>query len=297
MLPQLTKHPDGTLEITLELLWPDIEVAYESIISRLIDEIEVTGFRKGKAPQDLAEKQISESRVYEETLKQIVPHAYQDAVKNLNLTPIISPRIELLEASKGKNWKLKITTCDKPIIQLNNYQDAVQKVSREKKPSVWVPGKKADEKDQQPQIGEVLNALYESVKVVLPGILIDQETDRLLSQTFDELKKLGLTVEQYLQAQGKTSESLRAEYREQAKKNLTLEFALEEIADKENISVETFEIDKLISEAKTPTEKEALTKNRYYISSLLRRQKTLTKLTAPSVIVAKNSPISTSSRA
>lgn len=293
MVPQLTKHPDGTLEIIVELLWPDIQTTYENIINRLIEEIEVSGFRKGKAPRELAEKQINASRAYEETLKQVVPHAYQEAIKNLNLTPILSPQVELLEASKGKNWKLKITTCERPVIQLNNYRDAVQKVSVQKKSSVWVPGKKEDEKGQEPRIGEILNALYAEVKVVLPGILIDQETNRLLSQSFDELKKLGLTVEQYLQAQGKTSETLRSDYREQAKKNLTLEFALEEIANKENISIEPAEVDKLINEVKTPAEKEALTKNRYYVSSLLRRQKTLTKLTTPSVIVAKNSPIST----
>ncbi len=294
MLPQLTKRADSSLEIVIELLWPDIASTYENIITKLCEEIEISGFRKGKAPRDLAEKQIVNTRIYEETLKQIVPQAYQDAIKKLEIIPIISPRVELLEASKGKNWKLKITTCEKPQIDLNNYQAAVQKVYTDKKSQVWIPGKKDEAKDREPTIGEVLEALYKEVKVTLPSILVDQETNRLLSQSFDELKRLGLTVEQYLEAQGKTSESLRSEYREQAVKNLILEFALEEIADKEQVSVEQSEVDKVISDAKTPAEKDTLTKNRYYLSSLLRRQKTLAKLTKPSVIVAKNSPIITS---
>lgn len=297
MKPEYTKLPDGTIEILLELPWSSVAATYEKIVTQLLQEIEVPGFRKGKAPRELAEKQISESRVYEETLKQIVPHSYAETVKTLNLVPIISPKVELVEATKGKNWKLKITTAEKPDITLNNYQNAVDEVKKAKQTQLWVPGKTEETQKNEPTVGELLNALYKEVKVTLPRILIEQETNRMLSQLFDELQKLGLTVEQYLQAQGKTSEGLRSEYEENARKNLTLEFALEEIADKEKVSVEPPEVDKLIAEAKTQVEKESLSKNRYYVSSLLRRQKTLTKLSTPSVIVANNSSISTQSKA
>jgi FKBP-type peptidyl-prolyl cis-trans isomerase (trigger factor) len=84
-----------------------------------------------------------------------------------------------------------------------------------------------------------------------------------------------MSVEQYLSSTGRTNESVRKEYAEQAKRTLTLEFTLEEIADKEGILVSDDDIDTVIKTAKTEEEKKSLEAQRYYIASVLRRQKTL----------------------
>ena len=106
-------------------------------------------------------------------------------------------------------------------------------------------------------------------------MLVEHEVNRLLSDLIDQTKKLGLTVEQYLASSGRTAETIRHEYEEQAKRTLTLEFSLEEIADKEGILVSDDDIAKVIQTAKTDEEKKALESQRYYLASVLRRQKTL----------------------
>ncbi len=91
----------------------------------------------------------------------------------------------------------------------------------------------------------------------------------------DEIKKLGLTLEQYLVSSGKIAETLRQEYAQKASAELTMEFALEEVANKEKISVEEADIEKFLKEITDQKTKDALEKNRYLAASLIRRQKTL----------------------
>ena len=118
-------------------------------------------------------------------------------------------------------------------------------------------------------------AVYGAMTVTLPSLLIEHEVNRLLSELIDQTKKLGLTVEQYLASTQRTSETIKKEYEEQARRTLALEFGLEEIADKEGVLVSDDDIEAVIKTGKTDEEKEALTKQKYYLASVLRRQKTL----------------------
>ena len=113
------------------------------------------------------------------------------------------------------------------------------------------------------------------VEVELSDLLISEEANRLLANLVDQTQKLGLTVEQYLISKGKTSEQLRAEYAKQAAKNLSIEFALVEIADKENITVTPEDLEKIIAKVEKPEEREKLKQDSYYLAHLLRQQKTL----------------------
>jgi trigger factor len=101
-----------------------------------------------------------------------------------------------------------------------------------------------------------------------------------LSELVDQTKKLGLTVEQYLASTNKTAESVKADFTDIATKNLSFEFSLEAIADAEKIAVTDEEVDKVFSSAKSPEERKNLENQRYYLTSLIRRQKTLDKLMA-----------------
>ncbi len=285
MTTAIKKLPGNTIELILTVSWSEIQTSYNSIFEQLIKEIELPGFRKGKVPREMAAKQIKKTSVYEEVLKNIVPKLYADAVKQEQIKPIISPKIEVIQAEENKDWQLKILTCEEPTIDLGSYQKAIQDLKAAKTRKIWVPGqKKEDQKPQEPNLDEILEVLAKEIKVEFSPLMLDQETNRLLSNLVNELQKLGMTVEQYLQAQGKTADQLKNDYAQQANKTLALEFALEKIADKENVIVSDQEINDIISKAKTPEEKQQLEKQRYYLGSLLRRQKTISQLLHPSLV-------------
>ena len=97
--------------------------------------------------------------------------------------------------------------------------------------------------------------MLDSITVQIPGILVDNETDRLLSQTLEDVKKLGLTLDQYLSSTGKNPQILREDYKKKAENDIKLEFALIKIAEEEKITVEEKEIQEAINASKSEEER------------------------------------------
>ncbi len=284
MTTALQKHSDGTIELTITIPWPDVAKTYDHVVDEMVANAELPGFRKGKAPRAKVEEKLDKTKVYEEVLKHLIPDVYGKTVAEHKLRPIVTPKIELKEATENKDWIIRAITCEKPTVTLGEYKKAIQDVKASKAKKIWVPGKdlpaqagepKEKPEDRKPTLDELLKALFDNVKVSLPAMLLEHEVNRLLSDLIDQTKKLGLTVEQYLASTQRTVESVRKEYEEQSRRTLTLEFSLEEVADKEGILVSDDDIDAVIKTAKTDEEKAALEKQRYYLAQVLRRQKTL----------------------
>ena len=273
----MQKLSDGTIELTITIPWTDVAKTYEDAVVHMVSEAELPGFRKGKAPRDLVEKSLDKTKVYEEALKTLIPKSYNDAITQQKVKPIVNPKIELKDATENKDWVFRALTAERPTVTLGEYKKAIQELKASKTQKIWKPGEAPEEKDKEtkPTLDEVLMALYKNVMTTLPAILVEHEVNRLLSELIDQTKKLGLTVEQYLASTQRTSEGIKKEYEEQAKRTLTLEFALEAIADVEGILVSDDDIDAVIKTGKTDEEKEALKAQRYYLASVLRRQKTL----------------------
>ncbi|MBI5018657.1 hypothetical protein HZB58_00030 [Candidatus Gottesmanbacteria bacterium] len=282
MTSSIHKTDDATIELTITIPWKDIQDMYEVVVTETASATEVAGFRKGKAPKQIVEENIDKTKAYEETIKRLVPKAYTEAVTEQKIAPIMMPQIELKSAEEGKDWVVTARTCERPVVTLKDYKKAVAELKASKTPKIIVPGKDApaDEKAKGPSVDEVLDAILLSVEAKLPEILLEHEVTHQLSQLVDQTKKLGLTVEQYLASTGKNAEGIRADYKAQAAKNLTLEFGLEAIADKENVTVSDEEVNKLLATAKSDEERKALEGQRYYLTSLIRRQKTLDGLMA-----------------
>lgn len=284
MKTDIKRLSDGTIELTITIPWEEVAKTYEQVVSDIVQHAELAGFRKGKAPKKLVEEKLNKGETYEEVLKKIIPDVYGRAVREQKLHPVVTPKIELKEATEKKDWVIRALTAEKPDILLGEYKKAIADLKASKHKKIWLPGEKAakEEKpeEQKPTLEELLTTLAKSVNVTIPALLIEHEVNRLLSDLIDQTKKLGLTVEQYLSSTGRTGESVRREYEEQAKRTLTLEFALEKIADGEGIFVSDDDIDTVIKTAKTDEEKKSLDAQKYYIASVLRRQKTLDFLAA-----------------
>lgn len=282
MNTQIKRLEDKTIELTLSIPWEDIQKTYSEVVDEFVKETELPGFRKGKAPREAVEAKLDKNKIYEEVMQHIIPKVYSEAVEKEKLHPVVMPKITLTEAKEGSDWKVLAITCERPEITLSDYKKAVSEAKSAKANKIWVPGqeptKEEQEKDKKISLDELLAAVFTTIKATLPAILIDQEVNHLLSDLVDQTKKLGLTVEQYLTSTGRTADGIRHEYEEQAKRTLTLEFALEDIADKEGILVSDDEIDTVIKTAKSPEEKASLEKQRYYLATILRRQKTIDML-------------------
>jgi len=285
----IKKQDDGTIEMTVTIPWAEVEKSYKEHVDEFIKHVEIKGFRKGKAPKELAEKQLDRDKVYQEVIKHLIPKLYAESIKTHNLKPIVTPDIQLTKAKEKEPWEFTALTCEQPVIGLDNYKKLITEAKGDlKKDELWIPGKsdKPQEKDEnadqkrQRQMNVVLEYLIKNVDIVIPHILIQAEVEQRLSRLLDELQKLGLTIDTYAKSKGMTPDIVRKQHEQEVTNTFKLEFILETIADKEGVTVQDKDIDKLIAKVTDKEEQESLTKNKYYLASLIRRQKTLDRLHA-----------------
>ncbi len=268
----LNRKADGTLELTVIVPWSDARKAQDQVENELIKNVKVAGFRPGQAPKNVAKAKLNMELVREEMLKKVIGHAYNEAIKKNNLNPILSPQIHIEVFTDGTDIVFTASTCEEPEVKLNNYKEAVKKVSSNSK--IVVPGKEEKKTD----LDEILTAAIGEADIKIPQILVESETSRLLSQLLDELKKLGLTLDQYLNSKNLDGDKLRDEYKEKAKRDLELEFFLRKVADEEKVTVEKEDIEKALNSIENPKEREEIMKNPYLVASIIRQQKTVTFL-------------------
>lgn len=275
MKPQITKQDDGTLVLKITVPFAEVEKHREKVVGELIKNVTAPGFRKGQVPRKIAEEKLSKHIVQEETLKAVVPDAYNKAIQSEKLQPIISPKLHIEVFEEGTDLVFEAVTALEPEVKLGDYKKAVKDVTAKSK--IVKPGQKESEK---PNVDDVLTAALEKAEVTVPKILIEEETNRLLSQLVEELQRLGMNLDQYMATRGQNAEEMRKGYEAKAERDLKLEFLLKKIADTENITVEKNDIEATLSRFQDPKNKEEIAKNPYFLAALIRQQKTIDYLMA-----------------
>lgn len=265
----LQKQEDQTIVLAITLPKDRVEKARELVIEEKVKRTELPGFRRGKAPRKLVEENLDMEKIREDILKKLLPEAYVEAVAEHKLQPIMNPKIHIGQLDPQKDWQFTATTCEMPEINLGDYKKKVQEVTAKSK--IIIP----DKEPIAPSFDDVVKALLDSVEVTIPKILIEGEIERLLAQLLEEIKRLGLSLDQYLDSTGKKIEEIRAENARKAETDLKFELVLQKIAEEEKIVVQPQEIEEAIAKASTDAERKNLEANRYLLTNIIRQQKTL----------------------
>ena len=117
-----------SFEVSAEVLETGLAFAY----NKHKNEIALPGFRKGKVPRKIVEKQFGEAFFYEDAVNHIFPENYMAAIKELGLDVVSAPvlDIEYIEGGKGAKFICDVTV--KPEVELGQYKGlTVEKVSAE----------------------------------------------------------------------------------------------------------------------------------------------------------------------
>lgn len=269
----LAREGDGTIQITLTLPALLVQKTEGEALAEISRDLEVSGFRKGKAPLSKVKAATSRESLIKRILGKLLGKAIGDATTTHKIKPALYPRIEVLKAGEGEDWEIRATTCELPKIDLGNYQEVVKGLGKAKATP------KEFSREEKEQL--VIKTLLETVKFTIPKILIEEEVEDRLAQLLDKIDKLGLSLEGYLGSLSKTVQELRAEYQEQAKNTIALELILEAIAQEQKVVISEKQVDEVINAAKAdPSLKSKLAspQQRRVIASVLRRRGSLDSL-------------------
>lgn len=109
-------------ELEIEISAEDFEAAIEKAYLKARKNIAMPGFRKGKAPRKLIEKEYGEQVFFEDAVNLLYAPVVNGAVEESGLELVTRPEVEVTEISKENGVKLKATCITKPEVEVKNYK-------------------------------------------------------------------------------------------------------------------------------------------------------------------------------
>ncbi len=108
------------LEITIEA--SKFEEAIKKVYTRTAKYFNIPGFRKGKAPMSMVEKQYGVEIFYEDAFNEVVPEEFEKALKDNNIEAVGKPDLDVKQIEKGKDLIFTAVVQTKPEVKLGKYK-------------------------------------------------------------------------------------------------------------------------------------------------------------------------------
>jgi trigger factor len=115
------KLEKNQVALTVEVDAAAFDAAIEKAYRKVRHQINVPGFRKGKAPRKMIENLYGVEIFYDEAINIAMPDAYVAAVSEEKLEPVGYPEVELLSVSKD-GFSFKATVYVYPEVTLGQYK-------------------------------------------------------------------------------------------------------------------------------------------------------------------------------
>ena len=107
-----------TVEVDAEKVNEGLDAAFKKVVK----QVNVPGFRKGKMPRPLFEKRFGVESLYQDAFDIILPDAYTAAIEETGIDPVDRPEIDVEQMEKGKTFIFTAKVTVKPEVKLGEYK-------------------------------------------------------------------------------------------------------------------------------------------------------------------------------
>jgi trigger factor len=108
--------------LTVEVNADKVNEAIDQAFKKVVQQVNVPGFRKGKVPRPLFEQRFGVESLYQDAIDILLPEAYGSAVEEAGIDPVDRPDVEIEQMEKGQNLIFKATVTVKPEVKLGDYK-------------------------------------------------------------------------------------------------------------------------------------------------------------------------------
>jgi len=110
MKVSVEKLPSSEALLEVDLSWEELEKASDKAYRKLVQKVDVHGFRRGKAPRSILERKLGKESIYQEALDDLITETYRSAVKEHELTPLAQPELDapIFEMGQPYHFSLKV---------------------------------------------------------------------------------------------------------------------------------------------------------------------------------------------
>ncbi len=114
--------PTSEAVLNVDFSWEELEKASDKAYRKLVQKVDIQGFRRGKAPRSLLERRLGKEYIYQEGLDELMNETYRDTLKEHNIVPLTQPDLEapLLEIGQPYHFSIKVPIL--PAVELGDYK-------------------------------------------------------------------------------------------------------------------------------------------------------------------------------
>lgn len=119
---KVTKLPKSVAELHITVDEKEFETYHDKGLKNVQDMVEVDGFRKGNAPEDVIVKKYGDMIILEEMANLALRDAYVKAINEEKLSPITEPKVTITKLAKGNPLEMTIAVTLMPEVELPAYK-------------------------------------------------------------------------------------------------------------------------------------------------------------------------------
>jgi trigger factor len=114
-----------TIEVEFEELKPSLDAAYQ----RIAKQVNIPGFRKGKVPPPVIDRQVGRGAVLDEAINDALPKLYVQALEDNDLQPLAQPEIDITKFEDNSTLEFTAEVDVRPNIDVPAYDDLAIEVA------------------------------------------------------------------------------------------------------------------------------------------------------------------------
>lgn len=111
---------EGLLKVTVPA--EKVNKALDQAFKKVVKQINVPGFRKGKVPRPIFEQRFGVEALYQDAVDILLPEAYGEAIEETKINPVAQPEINVTQIEKGKDFEFEATVTVEPEVKLGDYK-------------------------------------------------------------------------------------------------------------------------------------------------------------------------------
>ena len=122
MSVKVEKLEHNMAKLTIEVPTEELEKAVEKVYQSQKKNISIPGFRKGKVPRTMVEKMYGAEIFYQDAANEIIPDAYEAALKEVEEEIVSMPEVDVVQMKKGEPFIFTAEVALKPEVKLCQYK-------------------------------------------------------------------------------------------------------------------------------------------------------------------------------
>ena len=122
MSVQVEKLEHNMAKLTIEVEASKFDAAMKKAYNKKKGSFNLPGFRKGKVPMYIIEKEYGAGVFYEDAANELMPEAYAAALEESGLEVVSRPEVDVTQIGKGQNFIFTAEVATKPEVTLGDYK-------------------------------------------------------------------------------------------------------------------------------------------------------------------------------